>query len=118
MASNYDDVLSQLRSNGLIVDRLEPGKVQRCKVEGSHERRGWYLLTEWRKDDGEELLVGSYGVWRGSNNNAQRIILNNVTLSSEQRSAFKRRLAEDSKKAKAQRDAEGIRLLKEPSPLG
>lgn len=112
MASNYDDVLSQLRSSGLIVDRLEPGKVQRCKVESSHERRGWYLLTEWRKDDGEELLVGSYGVWRGSNNNAQRIILNNVSLSSEQRSAFKRRLAEDSKKAKAQRDAEGYKAAK------
>lgn len=112
MASNYDDVLSQLRSGGLIVDRLETGKVQRCKVEGSHEKRGWYLLTEWRKDNGDDLLVGSYGVWRGSSNNAQRIVLNGVSLTAEQKAAFKRRLTEDSKRARAQRDQEGYRAAK------
>ena len=112
MASNYDDVLSQLRSGGLIVDRLETGKVQRCKVEGGYEKRGWYLLTEWRKDNGDDLLVGSYGVWRGSSNNAQRIVLNGVSLTAEQKAAFKRRLAEDSKRARAQRDQEGYRAAK------
>ena len=109
MASNYDDVLSQLRSIGLVVDHLEYGKVKRCKVENSREKRGWYLLHEWRKDDGEELLVGSFGVWQGSSNNAQKVALNNVSLSAEQKAAFKKRLAEDNKRAKAERDAEAYR---------
>ena len=109
MASNYDDVLSQLRSIGLVVDHLEYGKVKRCKVENSREKRGWYLLHEWRKDDGEELLVGSFGVWQGSSNNAQKVALNNISLSAEQKAAFKKRLAEDNKRAKAERDAEAYR---------
>lgn len=112
MSKNYDDVLNQLRSNGLIVDHIELGKVKRCKVEGSHEKRGWYLLHEWRKDDGEELIVGSFGVWRGASNNAQKIVLNNVTLTTAQKAAFKKRLAEDNKRAKAERDAEAYRAAK------
>ena len=112
MASNYDDVMTQLQSIGLVVDHIEFGKVRRCKVEGSREKRGWYLIHEWRKDDGEELLVGSYGVWRGSSNNAQKIILNNVTLTAAQKAAFKKRLAEDNKRAKAERDAEAYRAAR------
>jgi putative DNA primase/helicase len=48
-ASNYDDVLDQLRAGGLIVDTLQVGtpRMVRCKVEGGdREKRGWYMLHE------------------------------------------------------------------------
>ena len=40
MACNYDDVVDQLTSFGLVVDRLEVGRMVRCKVEGDREKRG------------------------------------------------------------------------------
>ena len=102
MAANIDDVLSQLGAAGLIVDRaLEVGKLKRCKIEGDREKRGWYLLHEWQRDDGQILLVGSYGIWRGAENNAQKIELRGVEVSKEQAAALKAKLAEDRKKAAA-----------------
>lgn len=101
MAANYDDVLAQLTCAGLIVDRLEVGKLKRCKVEGDSERRGWYLLHDWKREDGTELLVGSYGIWRGADNNAQKIELRGIEVSKEQAAALKAKMAEDRKKAAA-----------------
>jgi len=44
MASNYDDVKLQLTGFGLQVERLETGRMVRCRVEGDREKRGWYIL--------------------------------------------------------------------------
>ena len=101
-ASNYDDVLGQLHAIGLIVDRLETGSNRpvRCKVEGDRERRGWYILHEIYVD-GDTLIVGSFGVWRGNENNAQKVELGKREISAEQREALRRRLAEDRKRADA-----------------
>ena len=60
-ASNYDDVLGQLRQAGLDVDSLEVGTARpvRCRVEGmGREKRGWYSLHELVARDGNVLLVG------------------------------------------------------------
>lgn len=75
MASNYDDVLGQLQGAGLLVDSLEVGRLRRCKVDGDRERRGWYHLHEIRLPNGDDLIVGSYGVWRGAENNATKVEL-------------------------------------------
>ena len=77
MASNYLDVHNQLQAAGLLVDDLDVGRLRRCRVEGEgRERKGWYWLHEIRLDDGTEVLVGSYGVWRGADSNTEKVKLN------------------------------------------
>lgn len=106
MASNYDDVLGQLTAAGLRVDYLNIGRLTRCKVEGDREKRGWYHLHEMRLDNGDELIVGSYGVWQGTSSNATKVELRKAELSAEQRDAMRKRLAEDRKRAELARQAE------------
>ena len=107
MATNYDDVVRQLTSFGLILDRgglQVDGKMVRCKVEGDREKRGWYVLHEFTMSGGDVMIVGSYGMWRGNENNAQRIELSKSDpLTTDQRAALKRRLAEDRKNAELDR---------------
>ena len=109
MSSNYGDVLGQLTSAGLLVDSLEVGKLRRCKVEGESERRGWYHLHEMRLANGDELIVGSYGVWRGASNNATKVEITKNELSTEQRDSLRKRLAEDKRQADAARKADAER---------
>lgn len=108
-ASNYSDVLDQLRAGGLQVEHLEIGRMVRCRVEGDRERRGWYMLHELQGQGGDLLIVGSFGVWRGQDNGAQKVSLSKSDLNSEQRDAIRRRLAEDLKRATRMRAAEAER---------
>jgi putative DNA primase/helicase len=101
--SNYDDVLAQLRSLGLVVDMLEVGKLTRCRVDKDRERRGWYSLHELRLDSGDTVLVGSYGVWRGAEANAQKVELRKTQLSTDQKIAMRERIREDQRRADAER---------------
>ncbi|KAA2285442.1 DUF5906 domain-containing protein [Arenimonas fontis] len=105
MASNYDDVLSQLQAAGLHVTSLEVGRMRRCRVEGDREKRGWYILHELPLSGGDLVLVGSYGVWRGADNGAQKIDLRkrDAAFSAEQRDSLKRRLAADRRRADQER---------------
>lgn len=111
MASNYDSVLEQLRSAGIIVDDLRTGttKPVRCKVEGSREKRGWYILHEVNTASGELIIVGTYGVWQGSENNSQKIEVKKTEFTIEQRESLRKRLAEDRKRAETDRAAEAER---------
>lgn len=111
MAINYDDVLGQLREAGLLVDRLEVGALRRCQVtdDRSKEKRGWYHLHEIRLDGGDDAIVGSFGVWRGNENNAQKVELRKLEISKEQREAMRKRLAEDRKRVDAQRAVQAKR---------
>lgn len=109
---NYDDVMVQMQLAGLVVEGLEVGKLRRCKVEGDREKRGWYNMHELRLDDGGTVLVGSFGVWRGSDSNTQKIDLaawlkgqKREPLTEEQRSAMKARIEEDRKVAERIRKA-------------
>lgn len=105
MAANYDDVLMQLQADGLLVDSIEVGRMRRCRVEGEgKERKGWYSIHEIRLDDGAFALVGSFGVWRGAENNATKLKLNlKNKINKEQAEAIKKRLAEDRRRADAAR---------------
>lgn len=103
--TNEQDVLDQLRAGGLIVDALETGRLVRCRVGGDRERRGWYTLHELVTNDGDTLIVGSYGVWQGAVNNAQKIEIRKDAFTAEQRDALRRRMAEDRKRAEAARRA-------------
>lgn len=109
MASNYHDVIEQLESAGLQVDDIITGRMQRVPVEGDGEKRGWYILHELALDGGDLVLVGSYGVWRGNDNGAQKIELKKQSLTPEQKAAIKARLAEDRRRMEAQAKADAAR---------
>lgn len=99
MASNYEDVLAQLTGLGLQVGRLDVGRLVRCRIDGDREKRGWYIIHEITLSGGDTVLVGSYGIWQGSDANAQKIELTKIALSDEQKAAIKQRLADDRKRA-------------------
>lgn len=106
MAANYGAVLDQLRGAGLVVDSLETGRLVRCYVNdpgtgrrAKREKAGWYSLHEVVAGNGDRLLVGSYGVWTGADNNAQKIEVRKTEFSAEQREAIRLRMAEDRKRA-------------------
>lgn len=115
MASNYSDVLAQLQAAGLQVDALEIGRMRRCRVEGDKEKRGWYHLHELRLQNGDDVIVGSFGVWRGAENNATKIELRKNELSQEQAAALRKRLAEDKKRSEAARKADAARAADKAS---
>jgi putative DNA primase/helicase len=110
-ASNFDDVCLQLRTAGLLPrdGQFEVGKLRRCRVEGEREMRGWYHLHEISRTDGTLLIVGSFGIWRGNENNAQRVQIAKSELSTEQLDALRKRLAEDRRRADQARAAEADR---------
>lgn len=134
---NYDDVVAQLQSIGLIIDgplKLAIGKSSvRCKVSGEgKEKRGWYRLYEWITRSGEVFITGSYGIWYGDESNTCKIELTKECAgchaqiglkektcpscgektfkqreySDDEKAAFRARIAEDKKRAEAERNAE------------
>lgn len=112
MAANYADVLSQLQAAGLQVDHLELGKLRRCRadIDGQRDRekRGWYILHEIVASDGQTLIVGSYGIWSGTDNRPQKVqIRGNFTR--DQLDSMRRRIAEDQKRAERARRARAER---------
>lgn len=115
-ASNYDDVIAQLHAAGLcgrgLDDGLRIGKMARCQVEGDRERRGWYMLHELQTQRGDLLLVGSFGIWHGNDNGAQKVELRKTDLTSEQRDSLRKRLAEDRRRLNAQRKADAERAAR------
>ncbi len=115
--SNYDEVLMQMRGLGLDVRHLEVGKMRRCKVENDREQRGWYMLHELRLDDGDTVLVGSYGIWRGNENNAQKIELNKRKLTPDQIAALKKSWAADKARVDAERKATATKAARRASVM-
>lgn len=101
MSSNYTDVLNQLTNAGLQVSRLEIGRMVRCRIEGDREKRGWYIIHEMTIAGRDTVFVGSYGIWQGAENNAQKIELTKTDLTTEQKSSIRQRIADDKKRADA-----------------
>ena len=112
--SNYDDTLAQLRAYGLLVDGLDvdTARPRRVRIEGdkSRERRGWYWLSSFM--DGESLIIGAYGIYRGTDNGKQIIALpkdKKERLTPEQIEAQKVRQREAQKCMEAERQREADR---------
>ncbi|MBZ0105424.1 MAG: DUF5906 domain-containing protein [Sulfuricella denitrificans] len=114
---NYDDVMAQLRSAGLMIDDLVVGSSspRRCRVEGEdHEKRGWYWLNDILLDDGkgnrESFVVGAFGVYHGNDNGKQSVKLNREkgapALTDDQKTAIAARQKENQARMKAMRQAE------------
>lgn len=109
-ASNYEDVLAQLRAGGLIVDHLRIGEsrpVRTLVQDGGRERRGWYSLHELPMREGGMLIVGSFGVWRGNDNHAQKVeIAKRDQLTSDQLEAMRAKWEADRKRAERELQAQ------------
>ena len=107
---NYDDVLAQLRTAGLIIRgelRIDQpkDKFSRCKVEGADkEARGWYKLFTLG-----DLITGAYGIWSADNPQSFKIDLpkgERKQLTADQLAAIKAKQDADRKKAEAERARE------------
>ena len=111
--ANYDDVMSQLKSIGLAIDKPldTTARIQRWKVaDDGHEKRGWSRIREWRSDQGEMYLVGVFGIWRGTDDGRIKIELHFDRSSPESaaaREAYKVALRELEKTRKAETKAAG-----------
>lgn len=113
-AKNLDSVRDQLLSGGLILDRpLEFDRFRRCRVEGEgREKRGWYKLREIHARNGDLLIVGSYGVFRGAGWTSHQIRIDTRDWSPEEREALKREHAaarRRAEKAEAEQHAQAAR---------
>ncbi len=104
MTANYDDILSQLQSAGLILDKplTLDSRIQRWKVAGEdRERRGWTRLREWVSNKGNAYIVGCYGVWHGNDDGYTKLEIsrdNAVVLTAEDQAAIRAALREAERK--------------------
>lgn len=103
--SNYDQVLAELQTHGLLVTSLEldtPKPVRVRVKDRGPEKRGWYSLHTLNTRDGSMLVVGAYGIFEGADSGIQRIKLDKDRMSTEQVDATRARIIEDRKRAEAQ----------------
>ncbi|ULQ45953.1 DUF5906 domain-containing protein [Flagellatimonas centrodinii] len=99
-----------MRLVGLLVDEhdLRIGKLHRVRVEGEgREKKGWYYLHEVTAGDGDLLIVGSFGVFRGADHDKHQVKLpRDERMSRDQIESLRRRLKEDRKRAEQDRARE------------
>lgn len=112
---NYDSVIDQLQDADLVIDCgiVADGKIRRTKTTEDRERRGWYCLHEWTSGAGNCYIVGSYGVWHGTDNGAQQIQFSKEhQVSKEEQAAIRQRIKEDKKRAKSAEEAKHQRAAR------
>lgn len=112
---NLDDVLDQLRSQGLQVDgsKLQfDARIQRWFVEDDkREKRGWSRLREWTSKSGYTYIVGAYGVWRGNDDGYTKVAMpedqdNRPKLTDEDKQAIREAQKESARKVAEERKRE------------
>jgi len=105
-AINYSDVVSQLECAGLLLEgglALGSAGAVRCRVDGESTKKGWYWLHEIPFDDGDIVIVGSFGVWQGSENNAQKVDLpKGRKTSKEDNILIRKRMVDNRKRMEAE----------------
>lgn len=110
---NYDDVMSQLQGAGLVIDKQLgfDARIQRWKVlNEDNERRGWTRLREWTSTAGNTYIVGSYGIWHGTDDGYTKIAMpeskDGPKLTVEDKAAIRVTQKEAAARLKKERDAE------------
>lgn len=104
---NLQDVIAQLQSNHLRVENpIIDGQIHRCKTDIDKKKdRGWYVLFEMHRDNGDNLITGSYGYWQGNENNTNNIELSGVEISKDEQKLIKARMSEARKQQEAETKA-------------
>lgn len=116
MFENYNQVLNQLLDAGLLVSHLEvdshrmkrvPVNIDLCPVDREKQKSaGWYKLNSF-SISGKNYIVGSFGWWKGGDNNAQKVQWDKtVEITQEDRQAIAARHKQAQKEAEAARQRE------------
>jgi len=95
---NYHSVIDQIQGFGLVVGSLEIDRtttkrcavdVAKCPVDNDKRKTaGWYKLHSFVVD-GKSYIVGSFGYWKGSDNNSVKVEWDKaVSITPEQRAAM------------------------------
>ena len=118
---NYNDVCGQLIAAGLLEPAPQvDGRMHRCRVQdGGRERKGWYVLHEWRADSGAVLCVGAFGVWQGNDPGTQKVDLRGAgtAMDNEERSRLRQLMTETRRRMAAQARAAGERAAERAAKL-
>lgn len=117
--TNYEDVLGQIQTAGLLVDSLiiDSPKSKRCMVDGmGRERRGWYWLhrklIQLDNKDGTpgasvEVIVGAFGIYQGNDPGTQKVKVRIEgrahKFSADEAAAIRARHEADRKRVEAER---------------
>jgi putative DNA primase/helicase len=114
MSDPIGHALEQLLAAGLLVERTDfntDGAIHRCDVEGEkrNKRSGWYIAKPFRLDDGTEVIVGSFGAWTGTQNNAQKLRFDGSKSSKAERD----RLRDEMRELRARNAAHEVDLARE-----
>lgn len=109
--ANYDDVVRQLEGCGLVLDKTLTfdARIQRWKVSGEdNERRGWTRLKEWTSKAGNTYIVGTFGIWHGTDDGRMQIEINREKnpLSREDLAAMREAHREAERRLKEERKIE------------
>lgn len=95
---NINDVLAQFVEVGLEVTQpIINGKIHKCRTTIDKEKRGWYVLYELPRDNGDVLITGAFGYFVGAENFSYKVELNGVEISKEEQKLLKEKLANSKK---------------------
>lgn len=95
---NINDVLAQFTAQGLEVSQpVVNGKIIKCRTTIDKEKRGWYVLYELPRDNGDVLITGAFGYFVGAENFSFKVELNGVEISKEEQKLLKEKLANSKK---------------------
>jgi len=100
----FDDALKQMRDYGLIVDQPVLGDLQRVDVEGDRKgsRNGWYILFEYKLQNGNSIIAGTYGSWK--RHDTQKIWLRGQGATKEDQRRIREKIAKQKEIAKKERE--------------
>ena len=115
--ANYDDVIDQLTSGGLILRdglQIDTPRPVRCFIDGGdRERRGWFWLNDIELDDAngqrQRYITGAWGIYHGNDNGKVAVKLNRSgapALTPAEKEAIRTRHDAQMKRVKAIRAAE------------
>jgi phage/plasmid primase-like uncharacterized protein len=98
-----DNVLAEMSAAG-----MPPMPAGHPKTDGKEHRYGpqkkaWYKLTEKGQRDGQTIVYGAYGRWRGDDNGAVGVTLGDDEVSKEDIADVRKRMEEAAAKEEADR---------------
>ena len=103
---DLQDIINQMSDYGITgltpADLIADGKVRRFRPEGATGKSAWYVLFEFVAGDGDILVSGSFGDWRGDINEKVKI-KGRHKLSAEDKKKFAIEQKEKRDAAKRQR---------------
>jgi phage/plasmid primase-like uncharacterized protein len=101
--ATLDQVIDQMRAAGLPP---LPGNGLPVRDGEIHKfgprKKAWYVLREKARDDGQLIISGSFGIWRGDDNNAIPVSVDWAGVSPAERARMEREEA-DAKRAEEEK---------------